>query len=134
VDVIRLHGCLSSSKCFACHRPELVTPVPIQEEGALDKPPRCVRCNGKLRAGQVWYGEDLPAGTWKSAVSMVRIVMFCSASEHPEWLPPLPIFQACTAGATVIQVNTADAGLRAPKEFMLIGKATACSVLRGATR
>jgi hypothetical protein len=57
--------------------------------------------------------------------------MFCSASEHPEWLPPLPIFQACAAGATVIHVNTADAGLRAPKEFMFIGKATACSVLRG---
>ncbi|WP_110949219.1 SIR2 family NAD-dependent protein deacylase [Pseudomonas bohemica] len=126
VDVVHLHGCLSSSKCFACHRPARVTPVPIQEEGALVEPPRCVHCNGRLRPGHVWYGEELPAGTWKSAVSLVKncdVLLSIGTSGVVTPAASLPGI-ALSAGATVIHVNTADVSLDAANELMLIGKAT----------
>jgi len=126
LEVVHLHGSLASSKCFACHRPALVTPAPVQEEGLLVEPPRCVRCNGKLRPGHVWYGEDLPEGTWKSSVSLVKkcdVLLSVGTSGVVTPAANLPEI-ALSAGATVIHVNTTDVALGAPNELMLIGKAT----------
>ena len=44
----------------------------MPDEGALIEPPRCQRCNGKMRPAVVWYGEDLPPQAWKTAVHLVK--------------------------------------------------------------
>ncbi len=90
------------------------------------EPPRCTRCNGKLRPGHVWYGEDLSVGTWKSAVSLLKncdVLIRIGTSGEVTLAANLQDI-ALSAGATVIHVNTADVGSGVPKELMLIGKAT----------
>lgn len=42
----------------------------LPDQGALIEPIRCLRCNGKMRPAVVWYGEDLPAQSWKTAVQL----------------------------------------------------------------
>ena len=56
LNVVRLHGSLAMPKCFACHRPAVVSPdqSAVPDEGALIDPPRCQRCNGKMRPAVVW--------------------------------------------------------------------------------
>lgn len=128
VDVLHLHGSLCTPKCFACHRPELMiqNQSAMVEEGALIEPPRCARCNGKLRPGVVWYGEDLLPGVWKAAVTLVKrcdVLISVGTSGIVTPAANLPDI-ALASGATVIHVNTVDVGMGAPNEIMLIGRAT----------
>lgn len=66
-DVIHLHGSLDKPICFACKRPVRLTTEQsgVSAEGELIEPPRCVKCNGRLRPGVVWFGEDLRLGRGK---------------------------------------------------------------------
>ena len=127
-DVIHLHGSLTMPKCFACHRPAELTSdqMEIPDEGALVEPPRCKRCRGKLRPGVVWYGEDLPPGTWKNAVSLVKncdALISVGTSGVVTPAADLPHI-ALASGATVIHVNIVDVGAQAANELMLVGRAT----------
>lgn len=126
--VLHLHGSLATRKCFACHRPSEI-PLPpsiFPSEGGLVEPPRCVKCNGKLRPAVVWYGEDLPSDVWKSAIALVKscdvlISVGTSGIVTPAAdIPGIALF----AGATVIHINTADVSNGEQNELMLIGKAT----------
>ena len=127
LDVVHLHGSLAMPKCFACHRPAIVAPdqPAISDEGALIEPPRCQRCDGKMRPAVVWYGEDLPPQAWKAAVNLVKdcdllISVGTSAIVMPAaGLPDL----ALESGASFISVNKADVAMGEEKEFMLLGAA-----------
>ncbi|HFQ9247447.1 NAD-dependent protein deacylase [compost metagenome] len=126
-DVLHLHGSLTTPKCFACHRQSELTSddLSIPDEGALIEPPRCKRCNGKLRPGVVWYGEDLPTGVWKSALLLVQSCdVFISIGTSGTVTPAadLPGI-ALSAGAKVIHINTVDVSLGEPNELMLVGRA-----------
>ncbi|RMO09381.1 putative protein-dependent deacetylase [Pseudomonas cichorii] len=128
VGVLHLHGSLRTPKCFACHRPG--TPpqqqVPHLADGALVEPPRCVRCNGKLRPGVVWYGEDLPSDVWRSAVALVKscdVLISIGTSGVVTPAADIPRL-ALSSGAIVIHVNTEHVSTGAQNELMLIGKAT----------
>ncbi len=126
-NVVHLHGSLAMPKCFACHRPAVVSPdqSAVPEEGALIEPPRCQRCNGRMRPAVVWYGEDLPPQAWKAAVSLVKdcdlmVSVGTSGIVMPAaGLPDL----ALASGASVIHVNKADVAMGDQKELMLIGAA-----------
>ena len=126
-NVVHLHGSLAMPKCFACHRFAAVFPdqSAVPEEGALIEPPRCQRCNGKMRPAVVWYGEDLPPQAWKAAVLLVKdcdllISVGTSGIVMPAaGLPDL----ALSSGASVIHVNKADVAMGDQKELMLIGAA-----------
>jgi NAD-dependent deacetylase len=130
-NVVHLHGSLATPKCFACHRSAVTSPnqSPMPDEGALIEPPRCLRCNGKMRPAVVWYGEDLPPRAWKDAVLLVKncdllISVGTSGIVMPAaGLPDL----ALASGASVIHVNKADVAMGEQKEFMLMG--TAAEVL-----
>ncbi len=128
VEVLHLHGCLAKPKCFACHRPAELSrdQVTVAEDGALIDPPRCKRCNGKLRPGVVWFGEDLPSGVWKSAVALVKSCdVLISVGTSGVVTPAAGIPElALSSGAVVIHVNTDDVGMGSPNELMLIGRAT----------
>lgn len=127
LNVVHLHGSLAMPKCFACHRPAVVPPdqSAVPDEGALVEPPRCQRCNGKMRPAVVWYGENLPPQAWKAAVLLVKdcdllISVGTSGIVMPAaGLPDL----ALASGASVIHVNKVDVAMDEPKEFMLIGSA-----------
>lgn len=94
--------------------------------GGEVEPPRCVRCNGKLRPGLVWYGEDLPSDVWKSAIALVKscdVLISVGTSGIVTPAADIPRI-ALSYGATVIHVNTEDVSTGAQNELMLIGKAT----------
>jgi len=126
--VLHLHGSLCTPKCFACHRPgtlpEQQMAVPV--DGALVEPPRCGRCNGKLRPGVVWYGEDLPSDVWKSAIALAKscdVLISVGTSGIVTPAADIPRL-ALLSGATVIHVNTEHVSTGAENELMLVGKAT----------
>ncbi|RAU47910.1 MULTISPECIES: NAD-dependent protein deacylase [unclassified Pseudomonas] len=128
VGVLHLHGSLITPKCFACHRPAEIPPpsMTCSADGELVEPPRCVRCNGKLRPGVVWYGEDLPSDIWKSAIALVKscdVLISVGTSGIVTPAAEIPKL-ALSHGATVIHVNTEDVSAGAQNELMLIGKAT----------
>ncbi|MBV7477511.1 NAD-dependent deacylase [Pseudomonas sp. PDM31] len=127
LNVVHLHGSLAMPKCFACHRPAVVSPdhSAVPDNGALIEPPRCPRCNGKMRPAVVWYEEDLPPQAWKAAVLLVKdcdllISVGTSGIVMPAaGLPDL----ALASGASVIHVNKADVAMGEEREFMLMGAA-----------
>lgn len=125
--VVHLHGSLITPKCFACHRPAERTAVEqrVSQEGELVEPPRCSHCNGRLRPGVVWFGEDLPAGAWKAAAQAARecdVLLSIGTSGVVMPAASLPEL-ALTTGAVVIHINPIDVSMDKPKELMLIGNA-----------
>lgn len=129
-EVLHLHGSLATPKCFACHRPAALSfdNVYVTEFGALIEPPRCKKCNGKLRPGVIWYGEDLPKGAWKSAMSLIKdcdVLVSVGTSGIVTPASDLPDI-AFGLYKTVIHVNTIDQGVgeNEPTEISLVGKAT----------
>jgi len=126
-DVLHLHGSLTLPKCFACHRfvaGSLEFPS-IPAEGALQEPPRCRRCNGRLRPAVVWFGEDLPEGAWKTASRAARkcdVMLSVGTSGVVRPAADLPEI-ALASDAVVIHVNTLDVSMNGPNEIMLKGPA-----------
>lgn len=126
-NVVHLHGSLAAPKCFACHRLADMSPdhSALPDEGALIEPPRCQRCNGKMRPAVVWYGEDLPPQAWKNAVRLIKNCdLFISVGTSGIVMPAagLPDL-ALASGAAIIHVNKVDVAMGEPKEFMLMGAA-----------
>lgn len=126
-NVVHLHGSLINPICFACRRSAILTAdqSQVSEEGEWIEPPRCTRCNGRLRPGIVWFGEDLPAGAWKAAMAEVRSCnVLISVGTSGVVTPAADIPEiALASGATVIHVNIVDVCLGAPNELMLTGPA-----------
>lgn len=127
LNVVHLHGSLAMPKCFACHRSSVVSPdqSAMPDEGALIEPPRCQRCNGKMRPAVVWYGEDLPPQAWKTAVHLVKdcdLLISVGTSGIVMPAASLPDL-ALASGASVIHVNKADVAMGEQNEFMLVGAA-----------
>lgn len=126
-DVLHLHGSLMFPKCSGCHRfvaESLAFPI-IPAEGALVEPPRCHRCNGRLRPAIVWFGENLPSGAWITASRAARqcdVLLSIGTSGVIRPAADLPDI-ALASGAVVIHVNTMDVSMNGPNEIMLIGTA-----------
>lgn len=122
-----LHGSLAVPKCFACHRYASVSDEQcLVPQGALIEPPRCTKCNGKMRPAVVWYGEDLNAATWKAAETLVKncdVLISVGTSGIVTPAASLPSL-ALTNRATGIHVNLQDVSQGSEKEIMLTGKAT----------
>lgn len=126
-DVVHLHGDLTTPKCFACHRPAVVefSVFLITQEGERIEPPRCTRCNGKLRPGIVWFGEDLPPDAWKKSSAAVQgCDLMLSIGTSGVVLPAarLPLL-ALKSGAAVVHINQNDVSLGIAREIMLISDA-----------
>lgn len=127
VDVVHLHGSLAQPKCFACHRSAELAPeqADVSDKVVLVEPPRCKKCNGRLRPGVVWFKEDLPVGAWKTAMNVVKdCEVLISVGTSGVVMPAAGIPEiARAAGAIVIHVNLMDVSLGGTNELMLIGKA-----------
>ncbi|MFH0022904.1 NAD-dependent deacetylase [Pseudomonas fluorescens] len=128
VGVLHLHGSLESPKCFACHRSAELSAkqLHLPSSGVEIAPPRCKRCNGRLRPGLVWFTEALPPKVWKSSMQLIRdcdVLVSVGTSGIVTPASDIPEF-ACSNGSTVIHINLEDVSIGHPKELMLIGKAT----------
>jgi NAD-dependent deacetylase len=126
-NVLHLHGSLATPICFACKRSADLKneQTQISNEFELIQPPRCSRCNGRLRPGVVWFGEDLPDGAWKTAMAEVKscnVLISVGTSGVVRPAADIPEI-AIAAGATVIHVNLLDVALGDPNELMLLGSA-----------
>lgn len=125
--ILHLHGSLMNVKCFACHRPGKLTPAQLEpsEEGQFIEPPRCCRCNGKLRPGVVWFGENLPEDAWRSSIQLVKSCdLLISVGTSGVVMPAAGIpNMALAKGATVIHVNLEHVGLDGANQIMLRGNA-----------
>ena len=128
MDVIHLHGSLTQPKCFACHRTPaaLYFEKPISSECLRVEPPRCPRCNGKLRPGVVWFGEDLPAAAWKQAVQASKdcdVLLSIGTSGVVFPAAEIPSI-ALHAGACVVHINPESVAQSKFRELSLVGRAT----------
>lgn len=128
VGVVHLHGSLAQPKCFACHRPSELSEeqLVVHGDGQEVEPPRCRRCNGKLRPAVVWFKEDLPRAPWKAAMQMVttcQVLVSVGTSGIVTPAADIPEI-ALAAGATVIHVNLEDVSLGNANELMLPGNAS----------
>lgn len=126
--VLHLHGSLIEPICFACKRPGKLTTDEVMDfvEGELVEPPRCSRCNGRMRPGIVWFGEDLPDGVWKAAMAEIKkcdVLISVGTSGVVRPASDIPEI-TLAAGAKVIHVNVEDVSLGKPNELMLLGSAS----------
>ncbi|MGX1186118.1 NAD-dependent deacetylase [Pseudomonas sp. F-14 TE3623] len=128
--VIHLHGALDLPKCFACHRTPASVSLDHQfvSEGLSVEPPRRPRCNGKLRPGVVWFGEDLPTAVWKRAVQAAQgCDVLLSIGTSGVVFPAAEIPRiALKSGARVVHINTTETPLESPLEMSLVGRAAIC--------
>lgn len=123
-DVIHLHGSLQAARCFACSRPyplrsnDYPDPLPLRSQ-----PPRCARCNGRVRPGVVWFGEALPEQELRKAFQAAKdsdLLLSVGTSGVVYPAADLPNF-ASRHGANVIHINTEPVDV--PAGFILQGRA-----------
>ena len=124
-DVIHLHGSLLETRCFDCAAPAEVPVQRVPLEGAAMPPPHCAHCDGLLRPGVVWFGEALPDGAWRQAVTAAQsadlvLVVGTSGLVYPAAEIPQRAWQH---GASVIHVNTEPVAVAAEREYSLVGPA-----------
>ena len=125
-DVIHLHGSLHAPRCFACAHPHTLSGIPEEPaEGRRLEPPRCQRCNGKVRPGGVWFGEALPEAALRAAFRAAEecdLLLSIGTSGVVQPAASIPQL-ALQAGATVVHVNPQPAGHDGRREFSLTGAA-----------
>jgi len=122
--VIHLHGSLRAPRCFACTRPytQPLNDQPEPSAGAIE-PPRCLRCNGKIRPGVVWFGEALPQQPLKTAFQAAQdadLLLSLGTSGVVQPAAQIPEI-ARRHGARVLHINTET--LDAPDDYVLAGRA-----------
>lgn len=101
-DVLELHGNIGRVKCFAEGR---VIPEADWVLGA--GVPRCPHCDALLRPDVVWFGETLPASTFRRAEQACREAEIVFSVGTSGLVPPaatLPV-TAIEAGAVGVEVN-----------------------------
>jgi NAD-dependent deacetylase len=119
-DVVELHGSLLRARC------EREGTVVERWKEPDDPPPRCAGCGARLRPDVVWFGEMLPEGALRRAMSAATACdafLSVGTSNVVEPAASLP-WAAAAAGAPVIVINPVMDGQRAgPGIHWLAGKA-----------
>jgi NAD-dependent deacetylase len=113
-DVIHLHGSLQAARCFACARSHPLAQYPSSGiEASPIEPPRCSRCNGKIRPGVVWFGEELPQVALRNAFKSARDTdLLLSVGTSGLVYPAARIPEiARESGARVLHINTEPADI-----------------------
>lgn len=108
-DVIHLHGSLQAARCFACARLHPLAECSSSSINAsLLEPPRCNHCNGKIRPGVVWFGEQLPEPELRTAFKSAKNTdLLLSVGTSGMVYPAARIPEiAREHGARVVHINT----------------------------
>jgi len=126
-DVLHLHGSLHQPRCLICEEPYVFPDeaLPESDQESRIKPPRCHLCDGPIRPGVVWFGEQLPAKAWQLAQEACQncdlmIVIGTSGVVWPvAQLPYLTDKEKCS----IVQINPVINSLNAVAAYNLRGKA-----------
>ncbi len=126
-NAIHLHGSLHAPRCQACGSLHgLPAGIPDEPDGGRrQEPPECGHCGGRIRPGVVWFGESLPANSWRQAEAAVKScdVLFSIGTSSLVYPAAELPHQAAAGGACVIQVNPNATELDALAHYNLRGKA-----------
>ncbi len=124
-DVLHLHGSIFSPRCFTCAQPYSFTSPPnMQHEHAI-QPPECTACQGMIRPGVVWFGEDLPHKALETAFNAAGacdVLLSVGTSGIVQPAAQIPAI-ASRAGVCVAHINPEPVNCRYPREFSLTGPA-----------
>lgn len=128
-SVLHLHGSLHHPRCFHCHAPyvlpyEAIESSQILKESRIE-PPKCQHCHHAIRPGVVWFGESLPAESWRAAVNAAKdsdlmLIVGTSGLVYPA--AELP-YIAHEQGAKIAQINPHITSLNSIASYNLHGKA-----------
>lgn len=128
-NVLHLHGSLHQPRCLVCDKPynlpEPVLSIEIVNVESRIDPPRYLDCDGPIRPGVVWFGEQLPVNAWKSAQEACRqcdLMLVIDTSEVVWPVADLPnlVNKDLTC---VVQINPTITSLNAVATYNLTGKA-----------
>jgi NAD-dependent deacetylase len=126
-NIVHLHGSLNTPRCFACARPYTLSTGMLDEPeaGRCLEPPRCLRCNRKIRPGVAWFGESLPEAAWRAAIAAVsECDLLLSVGTSGVVQPAATIPQmALERGAIVLHVNVQPTQTQHEREFSVAGPA-----------
>jgi len=122
-SVIHLHGSYFSPRCFACARPHTASPLDpeVPDGGFPIEPPRCPRCNGRIRPGVVWFGERLDRFVFSQAKKPAKecdVLISIGASVEVQPAAMLPIL-AAKRKAKIVQINPSMTDLDGQSQFNL---------------
>lgn len=120
VDIWHAHGRLSIVQCHTCKH------TFYDPDFDFDGAPTCARCQGRLRPGVVWFGEDLDPEIMAKANAAVLDADVClivgtSGIVHPVASIPK---HARSGGASLIEVNTEETELSPICHVCLRGEAS----------
>lgn len=128
-DVLHLHGSLHQPRCLICEEPyifpeEELPGISTVRENRI-KPPRCRLCDGPIRPGVVWFGEQLPANAWRLAQEACQhcdLMLVIGTSGVVRPVADLP-YLADQNGISIVQINPVITSLNAVAAYNLVGKA-----------
>lgn len=104
-EVLHLHGSLLAARCFACARPFPLSMPPPEARLRLP-PPRCEHCNGLVRPGVVWFGEDLSVSVVREVEAAVRACdLLLVVGTSGKVYPAAGMVDLAPMDATVIVIN-----------------------------
>ncbi len=119
-EVLELHGNVWTARCLSCAAREDIRRL---EEG--ERPPKCRACGDLMRPDVVLFGEELPAGVFRTAASRAATCDVCfvvgtSAIVYPAaGLPSI----AQRAGAYLVEINPELTALTEMCDEVIQGKA-----------
>ncbi|MEY4591404.1 MAG: hypothetical protein RIR18_299 [Pseudomonadota bacterium] len=108
-SVFHLHGSLHQPRCLICGAPFVFPPeIPEEPEGGRRlPPPECGECDGYIRPGVVWFGEELPQDVWHKsvkAISQCDLLLTIGTSSLVQPAASLPN-KAKSLGKPIIVIN-----------------------------
>ncbi|MDR1162768.1 MAG: NAD-dependent deacylase [Candidatus Accumulibacter sp.] len=104
-DVLHLHGSLFAARCSACGKP-CALGEPPQEQQRQITPPRCQKCQGYIRPGVVWFGENLDTTTVKQArhaIADCDLLLIVGTSGVV--YPAAGMVDEAPSSATIVEIN-----------------------------
>ncbi len=129
-NILHLHGSLHQPRCLVCEQPyafpeQVLSRNSYDDKGSRIEPPRCHDCDGPIRPGVVWFGEQLPVNAWKLAQEACQQcdLMLVIGTSGVVWpVANLP-YIADKEGASIVQINPIKTSLNGLATFNLVGKA-----------
>lgn len=122
-DVLHLHGSIMTARCFACCEPYALTePTPVPNKHLT--PPRCLRCNGFVRPGVVWFGERLPEATMRRAAGLIGecdLLLVIGTSGVVQ--PAAGLTRLAPESAVIVEINSAPSTGKDPRQLYVPGAA-----------
>ncbi|GHU26252.1 NAD-dependent protein deacylase 1 [Betaproteobacteria bacterium] len=103
--VLHLHGSLFAARCDTCGAPHVLGDPPSEIQRQV-MPPRCPYCDGYIRPGVVWFGEDLDPEVLDNArerIAACDLLLIVGTSSVV--YPAAGLSGYAPNGATIIEIN-----------------------------